>query len=453
LPILPIDTGRYGSPEMRAIFEEEARLQRFLDVEAALARAQAELGVIPMEAAEVIASKANTKYVKLQAVKDVEARIKHDLMAMVEVLEEVCGEYGRYVHYGATSYDIEDTALALQLKEAISIIERRLYTLVEVLISLAEKNIDTIMMGRTHGQPAPPITLGFKLAVWLRELARHYQRLKQVKERVLIGKMSGAVGTMASFGPKALNIQKRVMEILGLKPAEISTQIVQRDRLAELLSIFALIASSLDKFATEIRNLQRPEILELAEGFEAEQVGSSTMPHKQNPINCEKVCSLAKVMRSLVLVALENIPLWHERDLTQSAAERFIIPEGCILLDEMLLTMINVFKSLRVYPENMIRNLNSSKGRILSEAVMLTLVSKGMSRKKAHELLRRLSAVSFNQNKHLKDVLMEDPEVRRWLTVNEISDLLNPNNYLGEAKNLALKAIEETRRELGLKTS
>ncbi|RLF14436.1 MAG: adenylosuccinate lyase [Thermoprotei archaeon] len=450
MPILPIDTGRYGSREIREIFDEEARLQRYLDVEAALAKAQAELGIIPAEAAEVIASRASTEYVKLERVKEIEARIKHDLMAVVEALEEVCGPHGRYVHFGATSYDIEDTATALQLKQALGIIEGRLLDLARELARLAEVHAETVMVGRTHGQHAPPITLGFKFAVWLREVARHVERLRQVKERVLVGKMSGAVGTMASFGPKAAELQRRVMEKLGLKPAEISTQIVQRDRHAELVCLLALIASSLDKFATEVRNLQRPEILEVAEGFGAEQVGSSTMPHKQNPITCERICSLAKLMRGLVVPALENIPLWHERDLTNSANERFLIPMSCIVVEEMLRCMVDVLRGLRVYPENMKRNLELTQGRILSEAVMLRLVQRGMSRREAHEKMRRLSMKSMAEDRPLLEVALEDPEVKSRLSREELVELLSPENYLGEAVRLAREMVEATRRELGL---
>jgi len=450
MPILPIDTGRYGSPEMRRIFEEEARLQRLLDVEAALARVQAELGIIPREAAEEIASKASVKYVRLDRVKEVEARIKHDLMAVVEVLEDACGPLGRFVHFGATSYDIEDTATALQLKEALAIIEGRLIELARILAELAERYAELIMVGRTHGQHAPPITLGFKFAVWLREVARHIERLRQARERVLVGKMSGAVGSMASFGPKALEVQRRVMEVLGLRPAEISTQIIQRDRYAELVALLALISCSLDKFAVEVRNLQRPEIMEVAEGFGATQVGSSTMPHKQNPVTCERISSLAKLMRGLVSAAYENVPLWHERDLTNSASERFLIPMSCIILDQMLLDTIEVLKGLRVYPENMERNLRLTQGRAMSEAVMLELVRRGMSRRMAHEKLRRLSMRSMAEGRPLAEVAAEDPEVSSLISREELEDLLDPKGYVGLAPQLAREAASLTRRELGI---
>lgn len=443
MSILPIDSGRYGSEEMRKIFTEEYRLQKMLDVEAALAIANAKLGLIPKEAAEVIAQKANVNYVKLERVKEIESKIKHDIMAVVEALTEVCGEYGGYVHVGATSYDIVDTATALQIKEAIAIIDKRLKDLCKLLCDLALKYRDLVMVGRTHGQHALPITLGFKFAVWASEFARHVERLRETKKRVLVGKMSGAVGTMAGFMGKGLEVQEEVMRILNLKPATISTQIVQRDRLAELICLFAIIASSLDKIATEIRNLQRPEIMELAEGFETEQIGSSTMPHKQNPIDCENVSSLAKLMRSLVIPALENIPLWHERDLTNSANERFIIPESCILLDEMLRRTIKVLKSLRIYPDNMRKNLELTKGRIMSEAVMIALTMKGMSRQEAHKLLRELSMKSMIQDIHLLELLKKDERVKRLLSDEEISELIKPENYLGEAQKLVDRAVSE----------
>ncbi|MEM4243634.1 MAG: adenylosuccinate lyase, partial [Candidatus Bathyarchaeia archaeon] len=300
MPILPIDTGRYGTPEMLKVFEEETRVQRLLDVEAALALAHAEVGNIPRKDAEKIAAMASTRHVKVERVKAIEKEIKHDIASLVRALAEVCGASGAYVHLGATSYDIVDTANALQLKEAVEIIEKRLATLKGLLQKQAAEHKETVMIGRTHGQHALPITLGFKFAVWGYEIQRHIERLNECKKRVLVGKMSGAVGTQASLGEYAQRIQELVMKRLGLQPAEISTQIVQRDRYAELICLLALIASSLENFATEIRELQRPEIGELFEAFErSKQVGSSTMPHKRNPETCERICGLARIVRSL----------------------------------------------------------------------------------------------------------------------------------------------------------
>ena len=448
MPILPIDTGRYGTVEMRKIFEEENKLQKRLDVEAALALAHAEVGNIPLEDAKVIAEKASTKYVKLERVKEIERQIKHDVMAMVKALAEVCGPSGAYVHLGVTSYDVVDTATALQLKEALNLIEEKLNRLEKVLIEKADKYKETLMVGRTHGQHALPITLGFKFAVWMREISRHIERLRQCKERVLVGKISGAVGTQAGLGAHAMEIQKLVMEKLGLKSADITTQIVQRDRHAELICLLANIASSLDKFATEIRELQRPEIAELYEPFEKEkQVGSSTMPHKRNPELCERICGLAKIMRSLTVPALENVVTWHERDLTQSSAERFIIPEACILIDYMLHLMTFIIENIEVDEERMRKNLEITQGRIMSEAVMIALTKKGVNRQEAHELLRRLAIKSKMEKRHFKEVLAENETVRKYLDENEIEEALNPRNYLGTAVEQVKLAIEKTIKE------
>jgi adenylosuccinate lyase len=370
-------------------------------------------------------------------------------------LAEACGSSGAYVHLGATSSDITDTATALQLKDALTLLENRLNGLQKVLLEKAEQYKRTIMMGRTHGQHALPITLGFKFAVWVREIARHIQRLRECRERILVGKMSGAVGTQAGLGPNAIKIQKLTMERLGIKPAEISTQIVQRDRHAELVCLLANISSTLDKFATEIRELQRPEIGELAEPFaRAKQVGSSTMPHKRNPLLCERVSGLAKIMRSLVVPALENVPTWHERDLTQSSAERFIIPEACILTDYMLNLMTNIIANLQVDENRMRKNIQLTQGRVMSEAVMIALTRKGMNRQKAHEHLRRLAIKSEIERQPFKKTLLEDETVRKILNEKEISKILNPRNYLGTAikqVELIIKKTKQERKKRGLK--
>jgi len=425
-----------------------------LDVEAALAWAHAEVGNIPHEAAQKIAEKASTRYVKLERVKEIEEEIKHDVMALVRALSEVCGPEGAYVHLGATSSDILDTATALQLKEALSLIEKRLSDFEEALMVKAEAHKETLMMGRTHGQHALPITLGFKLAVWLREVSRHIQRVRECRERLLVGKMSGAVGTQAGLGPKALKVQELVMARLRIKPAEITTQIVQRDRHAELICLLAMVASTLDKIATEIRELQRTEIAEVFEPFEREkQVGSSTMPHKRNPILCERICGLAKIMRSLVIPALENVPTWHERDLTQSSAERFLIPEACILIDYMLNLATRIVANLQVDEQRMLKNLELTQGRAMSEAVMIALTRKGVSRQEAHELLRKLAMKSHMEKRSFKSVLMENEFVRGFLSEKEIEDALNPRNYLGtaiEQVELVIKRTREERKARGL---
>jgi len=440
LPILPIDTGRYGTPEMLKIFQEETRVQKLLDVEAALALAHAEVGNIPEKDAKKIAAMASTKYVKVDRVKAIEKEIKHDVASLVRALAEVCGSSGAYVHLGATSYDIVDTANALQLKDALALIEKRLASLKATLQKQADQHKGTVMIGRTHGQHALPITLGFKFAVWGYEVNRQIERLNECKKRVLVGKISGAVGTQAGLGEHAEQIQELVMKRLGLRPAEISTQIVQRDRYAELVCVYSMVASSLENFATEIRELQRPEIGELSEAFEAnKQVGSSTMPHKQNPETCERISGLARIVRSLTTPSLENMVTWHERDLTQSSAERFIFPESNILLDYMLSLMCDVVTNLRVDQQRMLQNLTLTQGRAMSEAVMMALAKKGVNRQEAHEMLRKLTIISATEKKDFKQILLQNEFISGKLSQAEMDEALNPKNYLGTAAKQAEK--------------
>jgi adenylosuccinate lyase len=433
---------------MKAVFEEESRLQRMLDVEAALAWAHSEVGDIPKKDAQRIMEVATVKNVRLSRVKEIEAQIKHDVTSIVRALSEVAGTSGGYVHLGATSQDINDTATALQLKETVGLIEAKLDNLEKIMLEKAQQHKRTIMIGRTHGQHALPITLGFKFAIWLRENARHIERLSQCKERLLVGKMSGAVGTQAGLGPHATTIQELVMKKLGLEAADISNQIIQRDVHAEFVLLLSMIASTLDKIATEIRELQRPEIGELAEPFEkSKQVGSSTMPHKRNPELCERISGLAKVIRGLVVPALEDIPTWHERDLTQTSAERFIIPESCILADYMLYLMTKILMRLQVNEEKMRRNIDLTQGRTMSEAVMIALVEKGMSRQEAHELLRVLTIKSETEKQPFRKILLEDKAVRARLTKKEIIRALKPENYLGTTLRQIGLMIKTTQRE------
>jgi adenylosuccinate lyase len=448
MPILPIDTGRYGTQEMKRIFEEENRLQRMLDVEAAIALAHAKVGNIPKKDAEMIAKKASTKYVKLERVKTIEREIKHDITSVVRALAEQSGSSGAYVHLGATSYDIVDTTHALLLKDALNLIEKKMHSLEQVLMEKADKYRRTIMTGRTHGQHALPITLGFKFAVWMRENARNIQRLEQCRERLLVGKVSGAVGTQAGLGPHAKRIQELVMKKLGIRHADISTQIVQRDRHAELVCLTALIASSLENIATEIRELQRPEIGELFESFEyRRQVGSSTMAQKRNPEICERICGLSRILRSLTVPSLENVVTWHERDLTQSSAERLIIPEACILVDYILFLMVSVLTNLKVDEKRMQQNLQVTKGRIMSEAVMTALVRKGMNRQEAYELLRKLSIESELENCHFNEALARNKVIKKFLTEQEIENALDPRKYLGTSVEQVRLMIKKTQQE------
>ena len=333
-PVCPLDY-RYGRKELKEIFGEQKRLQYLLDIEAALARAHAKVGNIPKNAADEITKKASIKFVKVDRVKKIEAETKHDIMAVTRALSEVCkGDAGKYIHLGATSYDIVDTANALQFADSTEYIRRGLKDLRKTLVNLAKKHKKTIMTGRTHGQHSIPITFGLKMSGYAMEVERHLERIFECKSRLLVGKLSGAVGTGAALGPKALKLQEEMLKELKLGVEDVSTQIVCRDRYNELLGTLCNIATSIEKFATEIRNLQRDEIREVTEAFEAKkQVGSSTMPHKRNPITCEQICGLARVIRGFIIPTYENSIQWHERDLCNSSSERFIIPHSIILTD------------------------------------------------------------------------------------------------------------------------
>ena len=451
MAVHPIDY-RYGSEEMRRIWDEENKLQKLLDVEAALARAHAKLGNIPEESAKVISERANTKWVKVERVKEIEAEIHHDIMAVVKALSEVCGEHGKYVHLGATSNDIIDTANALLIKESLAIVEDDLKEIRSILKNLAREHKYTVCIGRTHGQHAVPTTYGMKFAIWLDEIQRHLDRIGELKERILVGQMSGAVGTMASFGDKGIEIQRLVMEDLGLKPARISNQIIQRDVYAELMMVLALIASTLDKIALEIRNLQRTEILEISEPFGRRQVGSSTMPHKRNPIRSEKVSGLARVLYSNVIPALLNNPLWHERDLTNSSVERVILPESFVLLDEMLKSIKKVLAGLEFFPENIKRNLYMTNNLIMAEPLMLKLTERGMGRQEAHELVRRLAMRAFRENRDLMTLARENGDVKKFLS-DEDFESLKPEKYIGMAPRIVdnvIAWIEEKEQREGV---
>ena len=444
MPILPIDTGRYGSPEMRRIFDEENKLQKWLDVEAATAEAEASVGDIPKAAAEEIAKNANIKTVTLARTKEIEKETHHDLMSMVMALTEACsGEGKNYVHYGLTSMDIEDTALAIQFKEAFGLIAAKLDQLETTLTSMVRKYKSQLTVARTHGRHAGVVTFGLKLAVWLAEVRRHEQRLRQVRERALVGKILGIVGTGAGLGKNALKIQERALNRLGLKPAGLVTQVVQRDIHAEVVTYLALLGSSLDKFATEIRNLQRSEIAEALEPFEREkQVGSSALPSKRNPELSERVSSLAKLLRGLTIPALENVPLWHERDLSNSANERFIFPISFILSDEMLQLMLRVLKGLEVSPDNMQRNLELSQGSVLAERIVNLLVANGVPRQDAHDRVRKISIRSLDTGIPFGKALQEDKFVSNRLKPREIKEALDYRTYLGVANELINTALK-----------
>jgi adenylosuccinate lyase len=446
-PVCPLDF-RYGRKEIKDVFGETSKLQYLLDVEAALARAHAAVGTISKKAAEEISKKASVKYVTVKRVNEIEKETRHDIMAVTKALSEVCsGDAGKYVHLGATSYDIVDTANALQFAAATDLLKAQMRELRVTLVGLAKEYKNTIMVGRTHGQFSIPITFGLKMAVYAMEVDRHLERLHECKSRLLVGKMSGAVGSGAALGKHALKIQELVMADLKLGTEEAATQIVGRDRYIELLSVLANIASSMEKFATEIRNLQRSEIGEISEAFEVKkQVGSSTMPQKRNPILCEQVCGLARVVRSFIIPAFENAVQWHERDLCNSSAERFILPHSLILTDWIVYQMNKVFRGLQVYPERMRENLERSKGLPMAEAVMTKLVEKGMGRGDAHELVRVCSMKAVRDEKHLLTVLLETPAVMKLVKKKDLEDTMNPRNYLGVSDKIVDQVVKKLTR-------
>jgi len=445
MQVCPLDF-RYGRDVMKQVFDENMRLQNMLHVESALARAHAAVGNIKQEHADTIAARASVEFVKLERVWEIEKDTNHDIMAMVRALTEQCGPAGDYVHLGATSNDIVDTVMAMQLKQTLEIIEDDLIVLQNAIAELAERHKGTIMVGRTHGQFAVPLTFGMKMAVYAREVQRHLDRLREAKPRICVGKMSGAVGTGAALGIHAIEIQDRVMEYLGLGAEEASLQLVGRDRYVEYISLLANIAASLEKFAVEIRNLQRSEIGEVAESFDAEkQVGSSTMAHKRNPITCENVTSLSRIARSFIIPTYENVPLWHERDLSNSAAERFTISHTSLLVDDMLVKMSRVFTNLDVFPENMLANIERSNGLIMAEAVMIALVDKGIGRQDAHEIMRKLSMMALETNTHLGEQMALDETISQLFSPEEIDTLMNPKSYIGQAERIVDKTLEEIR--------
>jgi adenylosuccinate lyase len=370
---------------------------------------------------------------------ELEREFEHDLLAFVRAMTENMGEEGRYVHMGVTSYDVEDTALGLILKRSCEILERDLDEAMDAVRQRAVEHKHTLMMGRTHGVHAEPITFGLKLLVWLSELERHKERLLAVKERVAAGKISGAVGTYATVDPR---VEEIVLRNLGLNRPKVSTQILQRDRHAEYLCVLALIAASIEQFATEIRNLQRTEIAEVEEPFRAGQRGSSAMPHKRNPIRSERLCGLARLVRSMVIPALENIPTWHERDLTNSSVERVILPDASILTDYILRQFAAIVRGLVVKPENMRANLEKTQGVVFSQRVMLALVKKGWSREDAYKLVQQCAFEAIQQGRPFRFVLENRPEIRETLSPSELDELFDYGYFI--------RHVDEIFRRFGL---
>jgi len=415
---------RYTRPEMGRIWSEENGFQKWLEVEILAAEGMARLGKVPKAAIARIKRKARFNVKRIRVI---EREVKHEIIAFLSSVAESIGDDARYLHVGMTSSDVMDTALALQFKEASVLLVQDVKDLMKVLRRQAARHKWTVMIGRTHGVHAEPITFGLKLALWYQEMARNLARLEKAVDDICVGQISGAVGTFAQISPK---VEAYVCRKAGLKPAPVSNQIIQRDRHAYYFSILAIIACSLEKFAVEIRHLQRTEVQEAEEPFTAGQKGSSAMPHKRNPILSENVSGLARLMRSYALAAMENVPLWHERDISHSSVERVIAPDATIALDFMLRRMIYVLGNLCVYPENMKRNLEKSGGAVFSEKVLLALVEKGVSRDTAYRLVQRHALKVGKEGGDLKRELLQDVEIRRHLTAQEIEAVWGVKHHL-----------------------
>ena len=446
MAIHPIEF-RYGTPEMKKIWEEENKLQRMLDVESALAQAEGKLGIIPQEVADEIAAKATTEFVKLERVKAIEAETNHDIAALSTGITEVCENgAGEYVHFGATSNDIVDSSNSLLIRDSIDVLKEKLERLTKIMLKLAEENKMKVCIGRTHGQHALPTTYGMKFGIWADELHRQYVRLENAEANVCIAMMDGAVGTTAALGEQGWEIHKTVAEILGLPAATITNQVVQRDNHVEFISVLANIASTLDKIGLEIRSLQRTELMEVGEYFDPEkQVGSSTMPHKMNPITAERICGVARIIKSYVNAALDNNPLWHERDLTNSSCERIMFPESCILTDYILNLTIKLMSNLVFYDENIERNLNLTNGLIMAERLIAELTRAGMGKQTAYGIVRK-NAIKANKEKLLLgELILEDEDVQKYLTEADVEKIMDPHTYIGSVPIIIDELLEKSK--------
>jgi len=414
---------RYTRPEMGRIWTLENKYMKWLDVEMAVCEAWAELREIPKDAVRKIKEKARFD---IERIDEIEKTVKHDVIAFLTSVAENVGPESRFIHKGLTSSDIVDTAQSLLMREASDIIIQDIKELMDVLKSQAFRYKDTPCMGRSHGVHAEPMTFGLKFALWYEEMRRNFVRLERAREAISIGKFSGAVGTFSNIPPL---IEEKVCKKLGLRPEPVATQVVQRDRHAEYLLTLALIAASIEKIAVEIRHLQRTEILEAEEPFEPGQKGSSAMPHKRNPVGCENLSGLARVVRANAMAALENIALWHERDISHSSVERIIIPDSSILVDYMLNRLTGILDGLQVYPERMEGNIARSYGLYNSQGVMLALAEKGLSREEAYAIVQRNAMKSWKGKKDFKGLLLKDKEIKKYLTTKELEDIFNLKHY------------------------
>ena len=416
---------RYTLPEMGRIWTENAKFQSWLKVEIAACEANYSLGKIPE--ADLKTIRLNAKFEESR-IKEIEKEVKHDVIAFLTNINEYVGDSGRYIHVGMTSSDVLDTGLSLQLKDSCELLLEEIEKLENEIRLLARKHKNTLMIGRSHAIHGEPISFGFKLAGWLAEILRDKKRLLTLKESISIGQISGAMGTYANTNPE---IEQITCDLLGLKPDTASTQVLSRDRHAEYVQTIALVGASLDRFATEIRNLQRTDVLEVEEGFAKGQKGSSAMPHKRNPIRSERISGLSRILRSYVITSLENVPLWHERDISHSSNERIMLPDVSICLHFMLREMREIICDLKVYPDNMLKNLNIYGGVIFSQKVLLLLVEKGLSREKAYSLVQKNAHQAWNnENGNFKQNIAEDQEIMGLITEHDLRKCFDPSIHL-----------------------
>jgi adenylosuccinate lyase len=416
---------RYTLPEMGELWTDEYKLKTWLQVEIAVCEAQAQLGFIPADAVADIKAKANFDRDRIL---EIEAEVRHDMIAFLTNVNEYVGDAGRYIHLGLTSSDVLDTGLALQLVASVNVLLSQLEALAQAIRYQAQQHRHTIMIGRSHGIHAEPITFGFKLAGWLAEVLRHRDRLDRLRSHIAVGKISGAVGTYANIDPRVETI---TCELLGLQPDTASTQVISRDRHADYVQALALLTASIERFAVEIRNLQRTDVLEVEEFFAKGQKGSSAMPHKRNPIRSERLTGLARVIRGHAIAALENVALWHERDISHSSVERIVLPESSVLTHFMLVEATDLIKNLLVYPDNMARNLNVYGGVVFSQRLMLALVEKGMLREDAYKVVQSCAHQAWNQpNGNFRALIEQNSDVMANLTPQDVNDCFDPSYHL-----------------------
>ena len=414
---------RYSRPRMKRVWSEENKFAKWLEVEIAACEAWAEIGVVPRQAVP----KIKMARCDIKRMEEILKETHHDMTAFLGSVGESLGDESRFIHLGLTSSDVMDTALSLQMVEAADILLEDVKELITVLAHQAMEHKYTVMMGRTHGVHAEPISFGLKLALWTEEMRRNQQRLTDAKKVIRVGKISGAVGTYATVPPE---VEDKTCARLGLAPAPVSSQVLQRDRHAQFLTTLAIIAGSLEKFATEIRGLQKTETREVEEPFSAGQTGSSSMPHKRNPELCERICGLARLIRGYSLTSLENIALWHERDISHSSTERIILPDACLVLDYCLAIFTSVMSGLHIYPKKMEQDIDITRGLVFSQRVMLALIDKGLSRKKAYEIVQRNAMKVWKQNKKFLTLLKADTDVTGVMTTGEIESLFDHKYYL-----------------------